>query len=78
MSPSGIIKRTLGDIDLRNTYKLNLVTIKRCYEEEQNGEKVTEEHILGVPGSKTVIYDTDTIVVFGTIQDIERFMDINS
>jgi len=76
-APNGILNRTLADINLRNNYKLNLVTIMRQSEVEKNGEIITEEHILGVPGSHTVIYDTDTIVVFGTIQDIERFIEIN-
>ena len=76
-APKGIANRTLEDIDLVNRYNLTLITIKRCFEEEKNGEMVREEHILGVPKSETVIYDTDTLIVFGTLSNVKRFLEIN-
>lgn len=76
-TPPGIANRTLADINLRNKYKLNLITLKREFETEVNGVKEKEMHIVGVPGSDTVILATDTIIVFGTTKDIERFIDIN-
>jgi len=77
-APPGIVGRSLQDIELRNTYKMNLVTIKRCFDVQKGNEKVKEEHILGVPSSQTVISPTDTIVVFAQVQDIEKFMEINN
>ena len=68
----------MQDIALRNKYKLNLITIKRAYEFKEGDELTTEEHILGVPESDTVIKATDTIIVFGTSKDIKRFIEINS
>lgn len=76
-TPPEIANRTLADINLRNRYKLTLITIKRAFEKNVNGEVVTEEHIIGVPGSDTVIFDSDTIIVFGTAKDIQRFIEIN-
>lgn len=77
-APRGIVNRTLEDVDLRNKYKLNLVTIKREFTDKQHdGEFVKEEHVLGVPNSKTKIQETDTMVIFGRIKDIERFCEIN-
>lgn len=76
-TPPNIANRTLADINLRNKYKLNLITLKRMFEKTINGKEVTETHILGVPASETVILPTDTIIVFGTIKDIERFIEIN-
>lgn len=76
-TPPGIANRTLEDIGLRNKYKLNLITLKREFEEVKDGAMVKEKHILGVPNSSTVLYETDTIVVFGRVSDIERFIDIN-
>lgn len=72
-APKGIVNKAVGELDLRNKYKINLVTIKREYKE---GTK-KEAHILGVPASETIIYDTDTIVIFGVIKDIEKFIEIN-
>ncbi len=77
-TPKGIANRTVGDIGLRDKYRLTLVTLKREFEEEVNGEIVKEQHTIGVAGSETMIYETDTLVVFGTIKDVERLLEINS
>ena len=76
-APRGIQKRSLGDIRLRDKYKLNLVTIEREVEKTVKGEKITDQHIIGIPTPETVIEDTDTIVLFGTTKDIARFIEIN-
>jgi trk system potassium uptake protein TrkA len=76
-TPPAIANRTLEDIGLRNKYRLNLVTIKRAFEVKKGDDMVLEQHILGVPNSSTVLYETDTIVVFGLTKDIARFLDIN-
>ena len=76
-TPKGIVNRTLEDIGLRNKYKLNLITFKREVEVEKNGVTVKEQHIIGVPRSSTVLYETDTIVVFGRSKDIGKFIEIN-
>ncbi len=76
-TPPGIANRTLGDINLRNRYRLNLITLKRETTEERRGQIVREEHIIGVPTSDTIILETDTILVFGTTKDIQRFIEIN-
>jgi trk system potassium uptake protein TrkA len=75
--PRGIISRSLGDVDMRNKYKINLITIKREFVDEVDGQRVCETHTLGVPASQTEIEESDTLVVFGQVKDIERFMEIN-
>ncbi len=77
-APKAITNRTIEDIGLRNKYHLTIVTIKRAYEKNKNGKtEEEEEHILGVPGSDTVIQQKDTIVVFGRDKDVARFIEIN-
>lgn len=77
IAPKGIVNRSLEDIDLRNKYKLNLVTLKREFDEKVNGVMVKAHHVLGVPNSRTLISETDTLVVFGLVKDIQRFCSIN-
>ncbi|MCZ2443061.1 MAG: TrkA family potassium uptake protein [Flavobacteriales bacterium] len=77
LTPPGIANRTLEDINLRNKYQLNLITLKREFEKEKNGSMVKEQHIMGVPSHDTVIRPNDTIIVFGQIKDIQRFVEIN-
>jgi trk system potassium uptake protein TrkA len=76
-APKGIQNRSLEDIKLRDKYKLNLVTIEREVVKTVKGEKVIDQHIIGIPTPDTVIEEKDTIVLFGTTRDIERFIEIN-
>ncbi len=77
--PKGIWNKTVGNIQMQMKYELNLITIKREYEVmDENGQPVKEAHIFGIPKDNTIIYDTDTIIVLGKEQDIERFIEMNS
>lgn len=76
-TPRSIANRSLGDINLRSKYNLNLITLKRETEVIKDGEVVKECHILGVPNSETILIESDTIIVFGLVRDIERFIEIN-
>jgi trk system potassium uptake protein len=75
--PKGILNRTIEDVDFRNKYQLTLVTMKREYEIKKKGQYSTEQHVIGVPTSDTVIESRDTLVVFGTAKHVQRFIDIN-
>ena len=76
-APKGIINRTLADVQLVEKYHLTLITLKRIFEEEVNGSIKAQEHILGVLRPETVVYDTDTLVVFGTLDNVKKFIEIN-
>jgi trk system potassium uptake protein TrkA len=76
-SPAGISGRTLEELNLRDKYRLSLITIKQEIEIKIKDESVIEQHIEGVPNSKTTLQPTDTLVVFGKNHDIERFININ-
>lgn len=69
--------RTLNDIDIRDRYKLSLVTVKREFQEVVDNKKQMIQHIMGVPDSKSIIQFNDTLVVFGKTRDIDRFIEIN-
>jgi trk system potassium uptake protein len=77
-TPVGVTSKTVIEIGLRNKYNLNLITLRRAYEiTNEDGEKTTEYHILGVPSSDTVLYESDYIILLGKNTDIERFVDLN-
>lgn len=76
--PKDIAERSVAEVGLRNKYRLNLITIKRCFEEDKGNTIEIVQHILGVPTSDTIIKETDTLIVFGTSRDIKRFIEINS
>jgi len=76
-TPPAIANKTINDVGLRTKYNLNLITVKREFDVNVKGQTTREQHIIGVPGSDTILYETDTIIVFGQAKDINRFIDIN-
>jgi trk system potassium uptake protein TrkA len=44
-APKRVANRTVREIGLRERYNLNLITIKRIYEETYQGEAVKVEHM---------------------------------
>ena len=76
-APDSIINKAIDEIGLRNKYSLTLITIKRETRTIVDGEEVAEQHIIGVPRSETIVKEHDTIVVFGTLKDVQRFIEIN-
>ena len=77
IAPKGTVGRTIDGIQFRNKYELTLITIKREYTVQRAGGEHTEQHVIGVPKSDTVIMERDTLVVFGTSKSVQRFIDIN-
>lgn len=69
-APRRIIKRSLGQIQLRERYKLNLVTVLRKGDDG-------EYHMTGVPNVDTIIEEHDIILLFGKSLSIDRFVEIN-
>lgn len=76
-TPNRVVNQTVSEVGLREKYNLNLITIKRIYEEEKEGEVVKVEHIIGVPKGDTVLYETDIIIILGKVQDVNKFIEVN-
>ena len=77
-SPINCINKTFGEIDLRDKYKLSLITIKKEIKTIVDGKPVIEHHISGVPDYRQVLEATDRLVIFGSNRDIDRFLEINT
>lgn len=73
-----LIGMTVGDLNLRDAYRLSLITIRRNFAE---GNDPTQNnatgHILGVPDTSTTIESNDCFVIFGLARDIENFIKRN-
>lgn len=76
-APKSIIGQTLEEIKLRESYNINLVTIKIEVEEKKGNETIIRQHIKGVPNRNTIIEKNDSIVIFGSTKAIEKFIEIN-
>ncbi len=77
-SPRKTWSKAVSEIGFRETYKLNLITLRREMSEIVEGKPTMTSTIIGVPKSDNIIYDNDTIIVFGKTSDIERFVELNS
>ncbi len=76
-TPRRIANRNFSDVDFMTKYKLNIVAIKREFETEQDGVLVNEQHVIPLTPQKTILYQTDTLLIFGKTPDIEKFLEIN-
>ena len=76
-TPKKVSNKSVHEISLRERYNLNLITIKRQFQEEINGEMLPVEHIIGVPKSDTVLLESDIIIILGKSYDVDRFVEMN-
>ena len=77
LTPKKVANKSINEINLREKYNLNLITIKRQYQEEVNGEQQNVEHIIGVPKGDTVLLESDIIIILGKKNHVDKFIEIN-
>jgi trk system potassium uptake protein TrkA len=76
-APRRVFKRTIKDVGLLENYRLELIAIKRNYEEYYDARKRSVEHLLIRPADDTVLEYSDVIIVLGKTQDVAKFVDFN-
>lgn len=77
VAPKGIVNKNISEIKLREKYQLNLITIKREYEEMEGNEVIKKAHTIGVPKASTSIFEGDLLILMGLKRDVEKFIEIN-
>jgi trk system potassium uptake protein len=76
-APKRVINHTIHEISLRERYNLNLITIKRKYKEEKNGEIEEVFKVTGVPQPDTKLQETDILILLGKVEDVDKFVESN-
>jgi trk system potassium uptake protein len=76
-TPRRVFKRTLRDIGLMENYRLELIAIKRRYDEFYDARKRSVEHLLIRPADDTVLEYSDVIIILGKTQDVDKFVSFN-
>ena len=72
-APKPFHNKTLGQIDLRKRYKVNLVAIKKQVSTvKAQGQETTEEQVIDVPMADTVIRPDDILVLVGATESLSR------
>ena len=77
-TPLKIANKSLKTVGLRENYNLNLITIKRTFEEKVDGQFKNISHIIGVPQGETILNESDILILIGKHQDVNKFVEINS
>lgn len=76
-TPRRVMNKMISEVELRERYALNVITIKRKFTEIKNGESKEVEHIIGVPKSDTVLLEDDILILIGKSHDVNKFIEIN-
>lgn len=78
-APKGLHGYTIEELKLRQRYNINLLTIKRRKETEEEVEGVSKEEvkIFGVLDPSTKIRPNDRLVVMGHHEDINKLIEMN-
>jgi len=72
-APAAWHDRTLGEIDLRRKYEVNLVAIKRTVmTRNEEGEEVKSEELVDLPMAHTIIRDGDVLVLVGSTASLSN------
>jgi trk system potassium uptake protein len=77
-TPKRIVKKSIGEIRLDTNYDLQLISIKRYYEEYIEGRQAMVQHLVRNFNHETLINATDTLIVMGRHQDIDKFITVNN
>lgn len=71
-APPGIVGKTLGQLDLRRKFRINLVAVKKV-EAAGSGDRVVKS-INPVPSPDDVIQANDVLALVGSVLDLANFM----
>ena len=76
VAPEQFCGKKLIDINLRQNYSLNLVTIKRISQSggSQVKGELEESEVIGVPKPDQLINKDDILVLFGKENDIKKLL----
>lgn len=77
-TPPKVANKSITEIGLREKWNINLITVKRIFEEKKADEIVKVEHVIGVPKKDTILLETDIIILLGKTFDVDRFMELNA
>ncbi len=77
--PKRYVGQALIDINLRSTYRINLVTVKRINTKKSRffKEKSDSYDVLGVVSPDYVFQESDILVLFGKDTDFKRLINVD-
>jgi len=76
--PIRYANKTIAELELIEKYQISIVTIKRIEKEieKKRASDKKKEQILGIVEGGTILLAGDTLVIFGSQKDINRFLEV--
>ena len=71
-SPESFHGKTLAELDLRKTHRVNVVAIRRTVAETENDQTAARQFLISVPAGDTTIKKSDVLILIGTDDAIEN------
>ncbi len=72
-APESFHNKTLGQLDVRRNFKVNVVAVRKTVEERTGGVKKTRQILVSVPMADTVIEPGDVLILIGSDEAMQKF-----
>lgn len=72
-APESFHNKTLGELDVRRNYQVNVVAIRRNVEESAEGVKKTKQVVISVPMADTAVEPGDILILAGSDEAMQKF-----
>lgn len=72
-APESFHNKTLGQLDVRKNYRVNVVAVRRTVEESVEGVKKSRETLISVPMADTAIEPGDVLILVGSDEAMQKF-----
>jgi trk system potassium uptake protein TrkA len=76
-APESMTGHTLTDLNLRERYGINILTIKRQKDGASDDSEDREFHSIGIPDASSQIKSRDRLVLMGHKNDCEKIVDMD-
>lgn len=76
-APESMVGYTLGELDIRKRYQLNLITIKRLSKADQKISLAERYRPIGVLDGTTEVKEGDRFLLVGDKKDVDKLLETN-
>lgn len=75
-APEKFIGKSLGELDIRKKYQVQIVAIRRNIEDvDADGVKRTRQILISVPMAETMIKKTDVLLIIGSDEIVQELLE---
>jgi trk system potassium uptake protein TrkA len=72
-----MVDYSLEELNLRERYKVNVITIKRPVSNQKDSTESTVYESIGIPDGKTTLKSGDKLILTGHKEDCKKMIDLN-